>query len=85
MLSGRRLPNQCAGPDKLVKASTPASSLAGCSRAFTGFCLACRLFSSAVYNDAFAEHTPPEIMNTALEGVVLVMKAMGIEKVVAKP
>ena len=46
-------------------------------------CLACRLFSSAVYNDAFSAHTPPEIMNTALEGVVLVMKAMGIEKVAA--
>jgi len=40
-----------------------------------------RLFSSAVFNDTFIEHTPPEILNTALEGVVLVMKAMGIEKV----
>lgn len=41
----------------------------------------CRLFSSAVFNDQFIEHTPPEIQNTALESVVLIMKAMGIEKV----
>ena len=41
-----------------------------------------RLFSSAVYNDDFAQHSPPEVLNTALEGVVLVMKAMGVEKVI---
>lgn len=40
-----------------------------------------RLFSSAVYNDQFAQHTPPEILNTSLDGVILNMKAMGIEKV----
>ena len=40
-----------------------------------------RLFSSAVYNDQFEQHTPPEILNTALDGVILVMKAMGIDKV----
>lgn len=34
-----------------------------------------------MFNDQFAKHSPPEILNTALEGVVLVMKAMGIEKV----
>ena len=42
---------------------------------------ACRLFSSAVYNDKFSAHTPPEILNTPLEGVVLLMKAMQIEQV----
>jgi HrpA-like RNA helicase len=26
-------------------------------------------------------HSPPEILNTPLESVVLVMKAMGVEKV----
>jgi HrpA-like RNA helicase len=26
-------------------------------------------------------HSPPEIVNTALEGVVLVLKAMGVDKV----
>ena len=40
-----------------------------------------RLFSSAHFNDTFPEHTPPEIMNTALEGVVLLMKSMGVDKV----
>ncbi len=40
-----------------------------------------RLFSSAHFNDTFAEHTPPEIVNTALEGVVLMMKSMGVDKV----
>ena len=40
-----------------------------------------RLFSSAHFNDTFPEHTPPEILNTALEGVVLLMKSMGVDKV----
>lgn len=40
-----------------------------------------RLFSSAHFNDTFPEHSPPEIVNTSLEGVVLVMKAMGVDKV----
>lgn len=40
-----------------------------------------RLFSSAHFNDTFPLHTPPEIANTALEGVVLVMKSMGVDKV----
>jgi ATP-dependent RNA helicase DHX37/DHR1 len=42
-----------------------------------------RLFSSAHFNDTFPEHTPPEIVNTSLEGVVLVMKSMGVDKVCA--
>jgi HrpA-like RNA helicase len=40
-----------------------------------------RLFSSAHYNDTMPRHSPPEIVNTALEGVVLVLKAMGVDKV----
>ncbi len=40
-----------------------------------------RLYSSAHFNDTFVEHGAPEIANTALEGVVLVMKAMGVDKV----
>jgi ATP-dependent RNA helicase DHX37/DHR1 len=43
-----------------------------------------RLYSSAHFNDTFPEHTPPEILNTQLEGVVLVMKAMGVDKVGAR-
>ncbi len=46
----------------------------------SGF-MVCRLFSSAVYNDQFAAHTAPEILNTPLDGVVLLMKAMQIEQV----
>jgi ATP-dependent RNA helicase DHX37/DHR1 len=40
-----------------------------------------RLFSSAHFNDAMPRHTPPEIVNTSLEGVVLGLKALGVEKV----
>ena len=40
-----------------------------------------RLFSSAVFKDLFPAHTPPEIANTALDGVVLSMWAMGLPKV----
>ncbi|KAK9844506.1 hypothetical protein WJX74_003358 [Apatococcus lobatus] len=40
-----------------------------------------RLYSSAHYNDTFPKHTPPEILNTALEGVVLLLKAMAVDKV----
>lgn len=41
----------------------------------------CRLYSSAFFNDTFPPHTPPEIANSPLEGVVLAMKALGIDKV----
>ena len=41
----------------------------------------CRLYSSAFFNDTFPQHTPPEIVNSPLEGVVLTMKAIGIDKV----
>jgi HrpA-like RNA helicase len=40
-----------------------------------------RLYSSALYQDAFEQHTAPEIENTRLEGVMLVLKAMGVDKV----
>jgi ATP-dependent RNA helicase DHX37/DHR1 len=39
------------------------------------------LFSSAVFNDTFPQHSPPEILLTPLEGVLLSMKAMGVDKV----
>lgn len=44
-----------------------------------------RLFSSAHFNDTFPQHTPPEILNTALEGVVLQMKALGVDRVANFP
>lgn len=40
-----------------------------------------RLFSSAHFNDNFRQHSDPEIANTPLEGVVLLLKAMGVDKV----
>ena len=40
-----------------------------------------RLYSSAVFGDTFPQHTPPEIANTSLEGVVLLMKSLGVDKV----
>jgi HrpA-like RNA helicase len=39
-----------------------------------------RLYSSAHYNDTFPQHTPPEIRNAPLEGVVLSLKALGVDK-----
>eukprot|EP00850_Spirogloea_muscicola_P000125 SM000001S04527 [mRNA] locus=s1:720450:727462:+ [translate_table: standard] len=44
-----------------------------------------RLYSSALYNDAFSEHSPAEITRAPVEGVVLQMKAMGIDKVANFP
>ncbi|DBB17318.1 TPA: hypothetical protein ACH3X3_014362 [Trebouxia sp. C0006] len=40
-----------------------------------------RLYSSAHFNDTFPAHTLPEILNTSLEGLVLLMKAMHVDKV----
>jgi ATP-dependent RNA helicase DHX37/DHR1 len=44
-----------------------------------------RLFSSAVFNDLFPSFAPPEITNTALDGVVLSMRAMGLPKAPSPP
>ena len=46
---------------------------------------ACRLYSSAHYNDTFPKHTPPEILNTPLEGVVLLLKSLAVDKVSINP
>lgn len=40
-----------------------------------------RLYSSAVFNDEFVGFSPPEIQQKPIDGLVLQMKAMGIEKV----
>lgn len=45
----------------------------------------CRLFSSAHFNDSFPQHSDPEVLKTPLEGVALMMKAMGIDKVGVLP
>ena len=66
----------------MTSRATPRLNSAHHNESFAYFCLfSCRLFSSAVFNDQFDQHTAPEILNTALEGVILVMKAMGIDKV----
>ncbi|KAI6800698.1 P-loop containing nucleoside triphosphate hydrolase protein [Hortaea werneckii] len=44
-----------------------------------------RLYSSAVYEQFFAEHTVPEILRTPLESTVLQLKAMDIDNVVNFP
>ncbi|KAJ5203935.1 ATP-dependent RNA helicase DHR1 [Penicillium cinerascens] len=44
-----------------------------------------RLYSSAVYEGDFAEHTDPEILRTPIEGVVLQMKSMGLHNVINFP
>ena len=48
-------------------------------RVSAGHCY--RLFSSAVFNDYFSKFTAPEITNTPIDGVVLQMKCMGIDKI----
>ena len=44
-----------------------------------------RLYSSAVYEDAFLQHSVPEILRTPIEGVVLQMKSMGLHHVINFP
>lgn len=44
-----------------------------------------RLYSSAVYSNDFVQFSPPEIQQKPIDGLVLQMKAMGIEKVINFP
>lgn len=44
-----------------------------------------RLYSSAVYEGAFAQYTDPEILRTPIEGIVLQMKSMGLHNVINFP
>lgn len=44
-----------------------------------------RLYSSAVYEDAFPEFSEPEITQTPVEGVVLTLKSMGLTDVTRFP
>ena len=41
-----------------------------------------RLYSSAVFNNIFPKFAPPEMSIAPIEGIVLVMKRMGIDKVI---
>jgi ATP-dependent RNA helicase DHX37/DHR1 len=40
-----------------------------------------RLYSSAIFNDTFPEFTQPEICRAPIEGLILLLKSMGIVKV----
>ncbi|XP_058129557.1 probable ATP-dependent RNA helicase kurz [Anopheles ziemanni] len=44
-----------------------------------------RLYSSAVFNDEFVEYAPPEVQQKPVDGLVLQMKCMGIDKVINFP
>lgn len=44
-----------------------------------------RLYSSAVFNDDFVEFSPPEITEKPVDGLMLQMKCMGIDKVLNFP
>eukprot|EP01147_Barroeca_monosierra_P000302 gene302-3672_t len=52
-------------------------------RTAAGHCY--RLYSAAVFNEDFEEHSEPEICKIPADGLILQMKAMGIEKVVNFP
>ncbi|KMU76948.1 pre-mRNA-splicing factor ATP-dependent RNA helicase prp16 [Coccidioides immitis RMSCC 3703] len=61
-----------------------ASQRAGrAGRTGPGHCY--RLYSSALYEEAFQEYTEPEILRTPIEGVVLQMKCMGLHHVINFP
>lgn len=45
----------------------------------------CRLYSSAVYNDEFEEHSKPEIVLRPVDEVVLRLKTMSCERVAIFP
>ncbi|KAI9697999.1 MAG: putative ATP-dependent RNA helicase DHR1 [Candelina mexicana] len=61
-----------------------ASQRAGrAGRTGPGHCY--RLYSSAVYERDFEEHTRPEILRTPIEGVVLQLKGMNLQNVVNFP
>jgi ATP-dependent RNA helicase DHX37/DHR1 len=44
-----------------------------------------RLYSSAVYENEFKQFSEPEVLSRPLEGVILLMKSMGIDNVVNFP
>ena len=44
-----------------------------------------RLYSSAIYEQYFAEHAEPEILRTPIEGIVLQLKALGLRSIADFP
>nr|OQO30383.1 hypothetical protein B0A51_02343 [Rachicladosporium sp. CCFEE 5018] len=68
--------------DWISKASA-AQRTGRAGRTGPGHCY--RLYSSAVFEEFFAEHAVPEVLRTPLENVVLQLKSMEIENVVNFP
>lgn len=68
--------------DWISKASA-AQRMGRAGRTGPGHCY--RLYSSAIYEQYFQQHTLPEILRTPIEGTVLQLKNNGIENVVNFP
>ncbi|KAK1071988.1 putative ATP-dependent RNA helicase DHR1 [Friedmanniomyces endolithicus] len=66
-----------------VSKASASQRIGRAGRTGPGHCY--RLYSSAVYERDFAEHTVPEILRTPLESTVLQLKSMEIENVVNFP
>ncbi|KAK2077458.1 hypothetical protein QBZ16_004303 [Prototheca wickerhamii] len=66
-----------------VSQASAAQRAGRAGRTGPGHCY--RLFSSAVFNDAFAPHAAPEILGVPQESVVLALKAMGVARVANFP
>lgn len=68
--------------DWISKASA-SQRMGRAGRTGPGHCY--RLYSSAIYEPYFDEHTLPEIVRTPVEGTVLQLKTMNVDKVVNFP
>lgn len=68
--------------DWISKASA-SQRMGRAGRTGPGHCY--RLYSSAIYEQYFAEHTLPEILRTPIEGTVLQLKNMEVDNVVNFP
>ncbi|XP_024192855.1 ATP-dependent RNA helicase DEAH13 isoform X2 [Rosa chinensis] len=64
---------------KWISKASAAQRKGRAGRTGPGHCY--RLYSSAVYNNEFPDFSPAEILKVPIDGVVLLMKSMNIEKV----
>ncbi|KAF3793817.1 ATP-dependent RNA helicase [Nymphaea thermarum] len=66
-----------------ISKASAAQRAGRAGRTGPGYCY--RLYSSAIFSNVFPEFSDPEILKTPVEGVLLVMKFMGIDKVANFP
>eukprot|EP00249_Psilotum_nudum_P022320 c28469_g1_i1 orf=694-4590(-) len=66
-----------------ISKASAAQRAGRAGRTGPGYCY--RLYSSAIFNDTFPEFAAPEIYRAPIEGLVLLMKSMGINKVMNFP